>query len=185
MRIGIAALLGAIVLFVWQFISHMFLPIGTMGFHAPKNEDVVLEAVAANLPPPGVYALPYIDPARMNDETVAKAWVEKEKTHPFVFAVVSPPDPNAGGMGRQLGTQFVTNLLGAVIVAWLLAATGWTLGMRAIGACAAGVFGWLVNAVPQWNWYRFPGDFAIGALLDQGIGWLLAGFAIAWWLSRR
>lgn len=185
MRIGIAALLGAIVLFVWGFVSHMVLPIGMMGFHAPKNEDVVLQAAAANLPPPGVYAMPYIDPNKMNDETVAKAWTEKEKTSPFVFAVVAPPDPNAGGMGRQLGLQFLSNLLAALIVAWLLAATAWTLATRAIAASAFGIFGWLVVAVPQWNWYRFPMDFTTGILLDLAIGWLLAGFAIAWWLGRR
>jgi hypothetical protein len=25
----------------------------------------------------------------------------------------------------------------------------------------------------------------VGNLLDQGIGWLLAGIVIAWWLGRR
>ena len=53
------------------------------------------------------------------------------------------------------------------------------------GATAIGVFGWLANIVPQWNWYRFPADFAFGNLIDEGVGWLLAGVAIAWWLGRR
>ena len=55
----------------------------------------------------------------------------------------------------------------------------WTLG-----AVAFGLFGWLMNIVPQWNWYRFPSDFMVGNLLEQGIGWLLGGIAIAWWLGR-
>lgn len=31
----------------------------------------------------------------------------------------------------------------------------------------------------------FDGDYVIGNLLEQGIGWLLAGLAMAWWLGRR
>lgn len=185
MRIGIAALLGAIVLFVWQFVSHTLLPVGEMGFRAPQNENVVLQAVSAGLPGPGIYALPYIDPARMNDDAVMNAWVEKEKANPLAFVVVAAPDPAAGGMGRQLGTQFASNLLAALLATWLLAATAWGFGARVAGATAIGVFGWLANIVPQWNWYRFPADFAFGNLIDEGVGWLLAGVAIAWWLGRR
>ena len=55
MRIVIAALLGAIVMFVWQFLAHMVLPIGEMGFRLPQNEDVVLQAVSTGLPTPGIY----------------------------------------------------------------------------------------------------------------------------------
>jgi hypothetical protein len=35
-----------------------------------------------------------------------------------------------------------------------------------------------------WNWYRFPPAFAIGEGLDHVIGWLLAGFLIAWLIQR-
>jgi len=88
-------------------------------------------------------------------------------------------------MAPQLVKQFITNLLGAFLIAFVLAATAWTMSMRVIGSVAFGVFGWLLNIVPQWNWYRFPADFMVGNLLEQGIGWLLAGVAMAWWLGRR
>jgi hypothetical protein len=57
--------------------------------------------------------------------------------------------------------------------------------MRVLGAVVFGVFGWLLDIVPMWNWYKFPADYVVGNLLDQGIGWLLAGIVIAWWLGRR
>jgi hypothetical protein len=31
----------------------------------------------------------------------------------------------------------------------------------------------------------FPISFTVGALIEQVVGWLLAGAAIAWWLGRR
>lgn len=185
MRIGTAALLGAIVIFVWQFVSHTLLPIGEMGFRLPQNEDVVLQAVTTGLPQSGIYALPHIDPAKMGDESTMNAWIEKEKVSPYAFVVVAAPNPDAGSMSRELGTQFVSNLIAALLAAWLLAATAWGFGARVLGAAAFGVFGWLANIVPQWNWYRFPGDFLLGNLIDQAIGWTLAGIAIAWWLGRR
>jgi hypothetical protein len=185
MRIGVAALLAAIVMFLWQFLAHMVLPIGMMGFRMPQNEDVVLQATSTGLTTPGIYYLPSMDPAKMSDEAAMNAWAEKAKKNPWVFAVVNPPpagDPKS--MGAQLVKQFVTNLLGALLAAFVLAATPWTLGMRVVGATVFGVFGWLMNIVPQWNWYRFPADFMVGNLLEQGIGWLLAGVAMAWWLGR-
>jgi hypothetical protein len=185
MRIAVAALLGAIVLFLWQFLAHMVLPIGEMGFRQPQNEDVVLQAVTTGLPAPGIYYLPSVAPEKMGDEAVMKAWAEKAKKNPWVFAVVNPPpegDPMS--MAPHLIKQFIVNLICAFLVAWMLAALPWTLGMRVAGAFVFGIFGWLANIVPQWNWYRFPTDFMIANLLEQGIGWLLAGVLIAWWLGR-
>jgi hypothetical protein len=185
MRIAIAALLGAILVFIWQFLAHMVLPIGEMGFRLPQNEDVVLQAVTTGLPASGIYYLPSMDPAKMSDEAAMKAWAEKAKKNPSVFAVVNPaPEGDPMSMAPHLVKQFITNLISAFLVAFVLAATSWTMGMRIAGSLIFGVFGWLMNIVPQWNWYRFPADFMLGNLLEQGIGWLLAGVAIAWWLGR-
>jgi len=185
MRIGVAALLAAVVMFLWQFLAHMVLPIGMMGFRMPQNEDVVLQATTTGLTTPGIYLLPSMDPAKMSDEAAMNAWAEKAKKNPSVFAVVNPaPEGDPKAMAPQLVKQFITNLLGALLAAFVLAATPWTLGMRVVGATVFGIFGWLENIVPQWNRYRFPADFMVGNLLEQGIGWLLAGVVMAWWLGR-
>ena len=185
MRIGVAALLAAVVMFLWQFLAHMVLPIGMMGFRMPQNEDVILQATTTGLTTPGIYLLPSMDPAKMSDEAAMNAWAEKAKKNPSVFAVVNPaPEGDPKAMAPQLVKQFITNLLGALLAAFVLAATPWTLGMRVVGATVFGIFGWLENIVPQWNWYRFPADFMVGNLLEQGIGWLLAGLVMAWWLGR-
>ena len=120
MRVFVAALLGAIVMFFWQFVSHMFLPIGEMGFRAPQNEDVVIQAIASGTPQSGIYGLPHIDMAKFEDEAVQKAWVEKAKANRFAFVVVSDPQTDPASMGPQLGKQFVSNLLGALIMAFNL-----------------------------------------------------------------
>ncbi len=185
MRIAVAGLLGAIVMFVWQMLAHMALPIGEMGMRAPKNEDMVLQAIKAELPPPGIYMLPYLSPQGMSDEAVVNAWQAKAKQNPFAFVVVSEQKAEPMSMGKELGVQFASCLLSALIIALVLASTTWTFAPRVIGSALFGVFGWLACVVPQWNWYRFPADFMIGGLIEQGVGWLLAGLAIAGWLGRR
>ena len=185
MRIAVAALFGAIVIFLWQFVSHMLLPIGVMGFHAPQNEDVVLQAAASGLSTPGIYLLPYLAPEKMSDPAATQAWTGKAQKNPSLFVVVGPPSTMATNMAPELIKQFVTNLLGALLVAFVLAATAWSFGMRVLGALVFGIFGWLLDIVPMWTWYKFPADYVVGNLLDQGIGWLLAGIAMAWWLGRR
>lgn len=184
MRIVIAALLAAVVLFVWQFATHMLLPIGDMGFRTPQNEDVVLAAVGTGLTQPGIYHLPHLDTSRLDDAAAMNAWTEKAKANPYAFVVVAPPIQSLG-MERQLAAQFLVNFVAALIAATLLAATSWAFSGRMVGAFGLGLFGWLANIVPLGNWYLFPREFVLGSLLDQGIGWLLAGIVIAAVLGRR
>src|SRR5579885_2512961 len=181
MRIAVAALFGAIVVFLWQFVSHMILPIGVMGFRAPQNEQAVLQTAASGLPESGIYLLPYLAPEKMKDAAAMQEWTQRAQKNPAMFVVVSPPN----NMAAELIKQFVTNLLGALLIAFVLGAAAWSFGMRVLGALAFGIFGWLLDIVPMWTWYKFPADYVIGNLLDQGTGWLLAGIAMAWWLGRR
>lgn len=185
MRYIIAALLGAIVVFLWGFVAHMLLPIGEMGMRKPANEDVVLQAVASGLPQQGIYLLPHIDPEKMGDKATVDAWEAKAGQNRFAFVAVGPTIAHPTDMSGNLTKQFIGSYLGALIVALVLAATNWSFGARVLGSFGFGVFGWLTNIVPLWNWYRFPDDFNVGNLIEQGVGWLLAGVVIAWWLGRR
>jgi hypothetical protein len=78
----------------------------------------------------------------------------------------------------------VSNTLAAFVVAWILALGAFGIGRRVLIAGALGLFSWLAISLPYWNWYLFPTQFTLGTLLEQVIGWLLAGAAIAWWLGR-
>lgn len=185
MRILIAGVLGAIVLFGWGFVAHMLLPIGEMGMHMPQNEDVVLEGIKTGLPTPGIYMLPSLDPEKWGDEAAMKPFVEKAKANPFAYVVVAPSPADPTTMTPQLVKQFGSDFIGSLLVAWLLAATAWGFGTRVLGAAGMGVFAWVATIVPMWNWYRFPTDYLIGGFIEQGVGWLLGGIAIAWWLGRK
>jgi hypothetical protein len=88
-------------------------------------------------------------------------------------------------MGDNLVKQWASDTLSALIVSFVLALGAFGFGKRVLISAALGLFSWLTVSVPWWNWYRFPMDFTVGSLLEQVVGWLLAGIAMAWWLGRK
>ena len=184
MRVLVAGLLGGIVFFAWGAIAHMALPIGEMGMRTVPVEEPVIAALRDNLPGEGVYMVPGLSPEQMKDEAAVKAYSEKAKNNPNAFIVYQPVGRDGMNMGPQLGTQAFTDIFSAIIVAWLLSLAPLGFGKRVLASGMLGLFSWLTVSAPWRNWYRFTDAFTLGSLLEQVIGWLVAGAAIAWWLGR-
>lgn len=183
MRVLVAGLIGGIVIFAWGVAAHMALGLGNVGIRMPANEDVVLNSLPEGLGhQPGVYILPSLDPKRMGDEAVVKAYSAKAATSPYAWVVYLPQGEDMMQMGPQIGRQWASDTLAALALAFVLGLAG--VGFRRRVALAAAVFAWLGTTLPYWNWYRFPLDFTLAALVEQLVGWLLAGAAMAWWLGR-
>jgi hypothetical protein len=120
----------------------------------------------------------------MSDEAAVKAYSQKAKSNPNAFIVYQPVGRDGMDMGPQLATQAVTDILSAIVVAWVLSLAPIGFSRRVAASGALGLFSWLTVSAPYWNWYRFTTDFTLGSLLEQVLGWLIAGMAIAWWLGR-
>jgi hypothetical protein len=128
--------------------------------------------------------VPGLSPEQMKDEAAVKAYSEMAKNNPNAFIIFQPVGRDGMAMGPQLGIQAAADILSALLVAWVLSLGAIGFGKRVAAAGMLGLFSWLTVSVPWWNWYRFTTDFTIGSLLEQVLGWLLAGVAIAWWLGR-
>jgi hypothetical protein len=185
MRVFIAGLLGGIVFFIWGAVAHMVLPIGEMGMNVSSNEEAVLAALRENVSGEGVYVVPGIAPDKMSDEAAVKAYSERARTSPYAFVIFQPVGRDGMEMGGNLAKQFISDTLSAMVVAFVLALGAFSFSKRVFVATALGLFSWLTVSVPYWNWYRFPLDFTVGNLLEQVLGWMIAGIAMAWWLGRR
>lgn len=185
MRTLIAGLIGGVVFFMWAAFAHMVLPIGEMGMQRPASEDAVIAAASANMSTPGVYVVPGLSGDQMKDEAAVKAYSEKAKSNPYAFVVYQPQGKDGMDMGGNLATQFISDTLSAIVVAFVLGLGAFGFSKRVFIATALGLFSWLTLSVPFWNWYRFPLDFTLGTLLEQVLGWLIAGVAMAWYLGRR
>lgn len=186
MRIVTAGLIGGLVMFVWGVVAHMVLPLGEIGMRLPVAESRVLDTLPQALgEQPGVFLLPSLDPAKMGDPGAVKAYSAKSLSSPYAFVVYQPNGVDMMAMGPQIGVQWVSDTLAALVLAFVMGLAGLGFGRRLALAVAGAVFSWLSLLVPYWNWYRFPLDFTVAALVEQAVGWLLAGAVIAWWLGRQ
>lgn len=185
MRVFIAALIGAVVMFIWGAVAHMFLGLGDRGMHVGTPYAATLSALKQDAKEPGIYFLPSTTMDKMSDPAAQTALQAEAAGMGYAWVVYAPGgNPGAVDMGPNLAKQFVTDFLSAWICAFVLAAGVFAFGKRVAIATLMGVFAWLVVSVTYWNWYLFPVDYTLGLLGKFVIGWALAGAAIAWWLGR-
>jgi hypothetical protein len=83
---------------------------------------------------------------------------------------------------RQLVGEFLSDVVAGLILAFaLLMAVARVRSFvgRVVFVLLLGLLPWIIVDFSSWNWYGFPFRYEIGQLLDQGIGALLAGIALA------
>jgi len=186
MRVLVAALMGGIVMFIWGAVAHMALGLGDIGMRQPVAEDAVLASLRPGLgDQAGVYIVPTVDPAKMHDKATMDAYSAKTKVSPYAFMVYMPQGDDLSDMSGQLPRQWASDTLSALALAFVMGLAAFSFMTRLSIALAAAVFAWLSTMVPYWNWYRFPTNFTLAALIEQAVGWLLAGAVMAWWLGRN
>jgi hypothetical protein len=188
MRVIVAGILGGLMMFLWGFAMHMFTPLGEMGMKGSGSpgEQAALTAMQSAMPAEGVYMLPWFSPETMNDEAKSKAAGEQMAVSPYAFVVYQPQGVDVfANFPKYLGKQLAADTLAALLIAWVLALVTAGFGTRVIAATIMGAFSWVAVSLPYMIWYRFPLDFTMASLVENTVGALLAGFAIAWWLGRR
>ena len=180
----LAAIAGGIVVFVWSAVSHMALGLGSAGIRTIPNEDRMAQAIRGVVTEPGLYFFPGLDPSRKMTPEEERAWTERYRRGPTGLLVVQP-----AGREPMEPTQFVVELLADIlaagVAAFILAGLGGPLLARAGAVGLLGVFEWADLSVSYWNWYKFPTVYTGAALVEQVVGWTLAGLAMALILRAR
>jgi hypothetical protein len=181
MRLIIAAVLAGIVMFLWGAVSHLALGIGEA---TPlPNDSAVSAAMKANIPDSGIYFMPGLDMRNATDEQKA-SWTTKYKEGPTALLVYHPTGEDPMPI-KMFGVELASNIAAALVVGMILSlgAVGFSRGV--VISTLVGLAGWLSINVSYWNWYRFPTNFVTAELIDQVVGWLLAGFVLGFSLRNR
>lgn len=185
MRIIVAGLLGGIVFFFWGAFAHMVLSLGDMGMRLGTPHTATLAAMKQDLGAPGIYVLPSMTEDKYGDDAAIAAFAEQTAGQGYAFVVYAPDgNPGLADMGPNLGKQWLTDTVAALLAAWLLALAPLSFGKRVLASAVLGAFALIAALLPFWNWYVFPLDFMLGNLGKHVLGWALAGAAMAWWLGR-
>ena len=180
----LAAIAGGIVVFVWSAVSHMALGLGSAGIRTLPNEERMAQAIRGVVTEPGLYFFPGMDPSRKMTPEEERAWTERYRRGPSGLMIVQP-----GGRDPMEPTQFVVELLADIlaagVAAFILAGLGGPLLARAGAVGLLGLFEWADLSVSYWNWYKFPTLYTGAALVEQVVGWALAGLVMALMLRPR
>ena len=179
-KVIIGALLGGVVLLLWQFAVRELLGIYDDAFVKLKDPAAVEAVLKENLPEEnitgsGMIVIPHPEPGDTDDE--AKA-MEKLTTGFSLFGAVNLAGGNS--FGTTLGIQFALNVLAsAVLMFVLLAANPSTLGSRIALVLCFAVFAVLTELIPNWNWGGSSLAYIGRQIGEQIVGWALVGLVLA------
>ena len=174
-KVIIGALLGGVVLLLWQFAVRELLGIYDDAFVKLKDPAAVEAVLKENLTGSGIIMIPHPEPGDTDAE--AKA-MEKLTTGFSLFGAVNLAGKH--GFGAMLGVQFALNVLAsAVLMFVLLAANPSTLGSRIALVLCFAVFAVLTELIPNWNWGGSSLAYIGRQIGEQIVGWALVGLVLA------
>ena len=183
-RILLAGILGGVAMFVWASLAHMVLPLGQTGIQEIPNEASVLSAMHSSLgEKSGMYMFPGMElgasPTREQQHAAMEHYGEKLAGNPSGLLIYHPPGAKALTPG-QLITEFLTEVIEALIVVFLLAQTRLTrFGSRVGFVTLAGVLAAITTNISYWNWYGFPGSYTAAYISIEIVGYLIIGIVAA------
>jgi len=189
MKILLAGIFGGIVMFIWTSIAHMALPLGEAGLGEIPNESAVLSAMQSNIgDQTGLYIFPGHgvgkNATRQEKQEVMKHMGEKIATNPSGILMYHPPGRPLV-LGKLLGIEFVTELLEAILVVFLLAQTRIASFAGRVGfVLVAGILAAIATNVSYWNWYGFPCVYTASYMFIQIVGFFLVGIVAAFMLRK-
>lgn len=185
----LAALLGAVAMFLWMSLAHMALPLGEVGIQEMPNERPVLDAMRSSIgDASGLYFFPGMGVApnapRSERSAAMERYGEKLAANPSGFVVYHPPGANGLSLGRlafELLIEFLETLLAVLLLGMTRLAS---YGSRVGFVTLAGLLAVLGTNLSYWNWYGFPANYTAAYMTTQLVGFFVAGLVIAAILRR-
>jgi hypothetical protein len=188
-RVFLAGVLGGIAMFIWTAIAHMFLPLGETGVREIPDEPAVVATMQNGLKEPGFYIFPGVgageNPSREQRSQAMKRMAETYREHASGILIYHPPGRSLA-FGRMLGVEFITEIIEAILVVFLLVQTRiQTFGGRVGFVLIAGMLAAITTNIPYWNWYGFPANYTAAYMFVEMVGFLCAGLVAALLLKNR
>ncbi len=188
-RILLAGILGGIAMFAWSSIAHMVLPLGMTGIGEIPNEPAVLSVMQTSMGgKSGLYMFPGLglgpNPSMKDVNAAMPQYEKKLASNPHGILLYHPPGGKAMEP-RQLVTEFLTEVVVALLAAWLLSRARLASYIARVGfVFVVGLTAAITTNIPYWNWYGFPGYYTVAYMVIEIVGYLAAGLVAAAVLKR-
>lgn len=181
-KVILAGILGGIVMFLWGGLWHDQLPVALAGLRSLPNEQAVLATMKANVPEPGMYLFPGLGVADDAPFAQKKAAMKKLEQNPpgGPQGVLIYQPVGVGLSAKMLITEAVTNIVQALLVAFLVAQVGVRRFSSRLGfAFVVGLVASITTNISLWNFYAFPSAWVLGQISFLVLGYFLVGIIVA------
>jgi hypothetical protein len=178
----IGSIVGAILLFVWQFLSWTMLNLHSGEAKYTPAQDSVLQVLSSTLKENGMYFLPTTKPGAdmKEDEEIRKNLAGKP------FALITYNTSFSEDMAMPMIRGFLICLSLVLLLMYVLTSSGTPTAMRIfVSSLAVGFITWLAGPYLMHNWFQSPIESTTGHLIDGIAGWGIVGLWLAWWLNRK
>ena len=187
-RIGLAALIGAVVLMVWSSVSWMTIPWHQLG-ELPQQERIA-DALRDSGAESGLYAIPYAypDPNATEDQrAAAKETLEEAYSRGPIVVLAYRADGADPMPTMAFLIGFGHDFLVAAVAAFLLTMAAPalpTFGSRVLFVLLLGLFAAIGSHLMNWNWMNFPLRYSLEMVADSLVASLLLGVVLALMIGR-
>lgn len=182
-RTLLGALVGGLLIFVWQTLSWTVLNLHGSAYKYTPNEGTILQTLAANLPEEGGYVLPGMPPGASEDDWEKQmeqvdgkpmATIQYHKTH----------RASMSAMTMNMVRGFLSNVIMIALLLWILNRLNVkTFGTVFITCVIVGLITFINQPYTGNIWFEFFDIWAY--LLDSVASWALCGLWLGWLYNRR
>lgn len=176
----IGSIVGGIIIFLWQFLSHTVLNLHKGAEQYTPKQDSIMAYLQSKDLAPGHYLLPMLpEGATMEDYT---SFAESCEGKPW--ARLSYYASRSGDMTTPMIRGLLTNILMVALVIWLLGKMARpSLTDILVGSLVIGLSGFMNFPYTSHIWY--PAGNIRADLIDALVMWLGLGLWLGWWLRRQ
>lgn len=177
----IGAVVGGIIMFVWQSLSW-----GPLNLHESQQQytpkhDTILSFLGSQISEDGAYFLPGFAPGTPRDE------MEKQMNDmvgkPWAMVTYHKSMAGMSKMYMNMGRSLLVDIFIILLLCWLITKIpSVSFGTVFLGTIGTGIIVFLNSPYTMHIWY---GSFDLMAhFVDALVAWGVAGLWLGWWLKR-
>ena len=178
----IAALVGGIILFAWQFLTWGALNLHEAQQRYTPKQDSVMAYLQTQFSEDGAYFMPNYPPGTSRDEMEKQMKTNEGK--PWAQVVYHKSLPVMNKMFMNMGRSLLVNIFIVWLLCWVLTKIP-SPSFRTIfiGTLGTGIIIFLHAPYTMHIWYD---SFDLMAhFVDALVAWGVTGLWLAWWLRRQ
>lgn len=179
-KLLIGAIVGGIIIFLWQFLSFALLNLHGKAFQYTPKQDEILSSLNTLITEDGQYLMPGLPETATSEEH--EALMKSAQGKPWLM--VSYHKTQDMNMGMNMIRGLLVDIVAVGLLCWMISKMNMpTFGTVLTASVFAGLIVFFTAPYTSHIWYK---TFDIMAyFMDAIVGWGACGLWLGWWYSRR